>query len=69
MKTLRNIILAIVLLAVSIWFVTTQPMFVSAKSVITPDVDPQLLKSHVVMLSETLPARGGFEKSLNPTVE
>jgi len=69
MKTLRNIILAVILLAVSVWFVTTQPMLVSAKSVSTPNVDPQLLKSHVVMLSETLPSRGGFEKNLNPTVE
>ncbi len=69
MKTLRNIILAIILLTVSAWFVTTQPILVSAKSVSTPDVDPQLLKSHVVMLSETLPARGGFEKSLSPTLE
>ena len=69
MKILRNIILAIFLLAVSAWFVTTQPILVSAKSISTPNVDPQLLKSHVVMLSETLPARGGFEKSLNPTVE
>ncbi len=69
MRSLRNIILAIILLLVSIWFVTTQPMFISAKSVSTPNVDPQLLKSHVVMLSETLPARGGSEKNLNPTVE
>ncbi|MCF6190224.1 MAG: M28 family peptidase [Cocleimonas sp.] len=69
MKTIRNIILAIVFLVVSAWFVTTQPIFVNAKSVSTPDVNPQLLKSHVVMLSETLPARGGFEENLNPTVE
>ncbi len=69
MKILRKLILAIILLVMSAWFVTTQPMFISAKSTSTPDVDPQLLKSHVVMLSETLPSRGGFEKSLNPTIE
>ena len=69
MKALRNIILVITLLLVSAWFTITQPVFISANSVSTPDVDPLLLKSHVVMLSETLPARGGFEKSLNPTME
>ena len=69
MKVLRRFFFAILLLLGTVWFVTTQPVLVSAKSASTADVDPQLLKSHVVMLSETLPARGGFEKSLNPTLE
>ncbi len=69
MKILKNIILALLLLIIVIWFITTQPVLVTANSVNTPSVDPQLLKSHVIMLSEKLPARGGFEERLNPTLE
>ena len=69
MKALRRIFLAILLLLGTAWLVTTQPIFVTVNSVGSPTVDPNLLKSHVVMLSETLPARGGFEKSLKPTVK
>ena len=70
MKTIRNLLIALILLLGVAWFITTQPLFNVSKPVSYKGaVDPNLLKSHVVMLSEKLPARGGFEKSLNPTVE
>ena len=69
MKTLRIIILSVLLLFIIVWFVITQPVLITINSVSTPSVDPQLLKSHVIMLSEKLPAREGFEKNLKPTIE
>lgn len=68
MKTIKKIILALILLLLTVWFVTTQPLFINPERVNTPAVNPEILESHVVMLSQTLPAREGTEKSLKPTL-
>lgn len=62
---------ALLLVLFSLWFTVTQPVWVSDKTTQSaqPAADPETLRSHVVMLSETLPARVGMEKQLQPTVD
>lgn len=47
------------------WFVVTQPVWVTDKlpPSAQPDVNPETLRSHVLMLSEELPGRVGMERS------
>jgi Zn-dependent M28 family amino/carboxypeptidase len=53
------------------WFVVTQPVWVTDKlpPSAQPDVNPETLRSHVLMLSEELPGRVGMEKELQATVD
>ncbi len=61
-------LLILVLLLVALWFLVTQPLFFKADRVAVPVVNPEVLESHVRMLSEILPARVGIEEALLPTV-
>lgn len=69
LKGLLNIVLASLLLIATIWFISTQPLLFVSDKIAMPDVSPQVLESQVRHLSEVLPAREGFEKNLNPTLE
>jgi Zn-dependent M28 family amino/carboxypeptidase len=61
--------LSFTLLLFIIWFVLTQPLVFSSAQVNTPKANPQTLKSHVEMLSQTLPSRIDREEALEPTVK
>jgi len=65
---LFEILLALILLFTTLWFIATQPLFFVDDSQTMPDVSPKILASHVHQLSKVLPARLCFEKSLTPTL-
>ncbi|MEZ5538267.1 MAG: M28 family peptidase [Thiolinea sp.] len=72
MKTFfKNIMIyvgALLFVLFIIWFVITQPVWVTPRATPLPDVSPERLRSHVIMLSENLPPRTGREKELEETV-
>nr|CAA6829992.1 MAG: Aminopeptidase YwaD [uncultured Thiotrichaceae bacterium] len=68
MKTLLIYGSALLFVLFSIWFAVTQPVWVNDQKTAQPDIDPATLRSHVVMLSETLPPRTGTETDLRPTI-
>lgn len=63
-----ELIAALFLLFFVLWFLLTQPVWTSGEQAETPEVSTETLRNDVVALSETLPARFGNEKSLEPTV-
>lgn len=67
-RGLLNLILALLLLFTCIWFIATQPLFFVSDKMAMPDVNPQVLETHVHTLSEVLPARVGIEENLKPTI-
>jgi len=62
-------LLGALLLIVLLWFVLTQPVWVSSHQQATPTVNAKSLHHRVKILSEDLPPRIGIAKNLNPTVE
>ncbi len=60
--------IALALLLVATWFISTQPLFFLANMSSTPAVDSETLKANVYQLSETLPARQGTEENLQATI-
>lgn len=70
-KILRQLLIytaALATVLIAIWFMVTQPVWVDKSSTPQADVNPETLRSHVVMLSETLPPRRGTEADLQPTI-
>lgn len=65
MKLLVKLLIALFLILVLIWFVVSQPLFLTSEKVITPEVSAQRLETYVRHLSETLTKRLGTEKDLN----
>ena len=68
-KILINLLLALILLITTIWFVGSQPLLNSIQRVESPEVDSKKLELYVRHLSEKLPARIGQASSLNQTAE
>lgn len=66
---LMEFLAAFILLIFILWFMLTQPVWVSATKQNVPKADPQALYHSVKTLSETLPPRYGTEEALQPTIE
>jgi len=64
-----EIFAALALLILILWFVLTQPLIFSGDRATPPKANPQTLRSHVEMLSQTLPPRIDSEAALEPTVK
>jgi len=67
-RWLLEIILALILLLTTLWFIATQPLFIIEKKQTMPEVNPKTLASHVHQLAYVLPARISFEENLTPTL-
>ncbi|HIE54976.1 MAG TPA: M28 family peptidase [Chromatiaceae bacterium] len=67
-RVIFSLAAALIFLLGVVWFVGSQPLFLTPGAVEVPSVSPRKLESHVRMLSETLPARIGREENLKPTV-
>ncbi len=67
-KNIFKIFTVLVLFVVLFWFVGTQPLFFIGKSKTMPSVNAKTLELYTKQLSENLPARAGFEETLNTTL-
>lgn len=68
MRLIFRIVLALLLFLATIWFVTSQPLFLKPAKVSTPNVSAKTLESNVRFLSESAPSRLGKEVNLQPTI-
>ena len=69
LKGLLPYLSALALIPLTLWFVVTQPVWVSNQQAGLPEVKAETLRAHVDMLSTTLPGRVGMERELEPTLQ